>query len=189
MTKHLCIVTSNTGKFEEIQTFLQHHVPTLSVQQKAIDLPEIQSLDLEKVAITKAQSAWQQVQQPLLIDDGGFFLEAYNNFPGALSRYVIEGIGIEGIFTLAQNNSNASFRNYLVYIDKPDSYQLFEGVCTGELVRPKQYTVDKRLPYRSFFRPHGTNKTYAELKGSAQESQFHHRIKALKQFITWLQSK
>lgn len=188
-TQELYFVTGNCGKFGEVQRFFTRYVPTFSLHHADLDVPEIQSLDLKFVAIEKAKSAWEQLKKPLIIDDGGFFLDAYNNFPGALSKFVVEGIGIEGIFTLAAHNRKGYFRNYVVYIDSSDSPHLFEGICTGELVKPETYTMDKILPFRSFFKPHGSDKTYAELKGSPEEHQIHHRIKAVKKLAQWLNER
>ena len=185
MKNELHFVTGNIGKFEEIKKFFKKQAPELRVIHENIDLDEIQSLDLKKVAIHKAKQAWQEIKKPLIVDDGGFFLEAYNNFPGALSKFVMQGIGIEGIFKLAESNSQASFRTYLVFSDGPDSYQLFEGVCAGKLVRRDDAIVDPRLPYRSFFQPAGFIKSYAELMSENREHDYHHRIKALNKFLEW----
>ena len=190
MKKNLIFVTGNSGKFEEAQKIFVKHAPEIQLIQEEIDIDEIQSLDLKKIAIDKAHKAWHHVKKPLIIDDGGFFLSAYNAFPGALSKFVMQGIGIEGIFKLAERNKEASFRNYFVYIDRPGSYELFEGVCKGTFVRPEKCIVDKRLPFRAYFKPEGSEKTYAELAAQeTNEFHDHHRVKSLKKFIHWYRSK
>jgi XTP/dITP diphosphohydrolase len=147
-------------------------------------LPEIQSLDIEKVVKQKAGEAWSLLQRPLLVDDGGAYLEQYPQFPGALTKYVYEGIGLEGIWKLAKDNSRAWLMNYLLYCDGPQSFHLFKGICYGKLIEPTTI-IDPRLPYTSIFIPDGSDTLLAHLRGTQEEKAIHHRWKAARQFIMW----
>ncbi len=55
----LVFVTSNRGKVREAEAVLGRALDHL-----ALDLPEIQSLDLEEVVRAKVAAAWQQLQRP-----------------------------------------------------------------------------------------------------------------------------
>src|SRR5690242_7385651 len=103
MTKTLYFVTTNAGKFEEVKKWINELDPSIDLIQVSLDIPEHQSLDVHKVALAKAIDAWNLVKKPLLIDDGGIYLEKYNKFPGTLSKFVADGIGIEGILTLCKD--------------------------------------------------------------------------------------
>ena len=80
----LYFVTENKGKFEMIKRVLQHYGTDL--QQKAIELQEPDSDNLKEVALSKARQAFEKVRQPLIVEDTGFFLEAYKGFPGQHSK-------------------------------------------------------------------------------------------------------
>lgn len=183
---HITFVTTNNGKFEEVSRWLAQLAPFLQIEQAAIDIPEYQSLNVQEIAHSKAQHAYNLLNKPVLIDDGGLYLDKYNNFPGPLSKYVYQGIGFEGTWLLAQADPRAYFLTCLVYMYNQNSCKLFEATCQGRLIEPRNYNGHKNLPYSSIFMPIGSSKTLAELRGTQEEENYHHRFKALKEFITWL---
>ncbi len=84
MKNNIIFVTANKGKFDEVVKFISELDPTITVEQAALDLPEIQSLDVEKISVNKAELAWEQIKKPLIVDDGGIYLDQYNNRRGTL---------------------------------------------------------------------------------------------------------
>jgi non-canonical purine NTP pyrophosphatase (RdgB/HAM1 family) len=177
-------VTSNNGKFAEIKECLASSKTNIRVEQAAIDIPEIQSLDQKKVSLDKAQKAYELIQKPLLLDDGGIFLEGYNQFPGTLSKFVFQGIGFEGMFKLAENNARASFILQLVYTDGVETH-LFEGRCDGKIVQPNDFSAHPQLPFTAIFKPDGSDKTLAELRDTPEFAQYSFRQQALRKFLAW----
>jgi len=189
MTKQLIIVTTNHGKFEEIKRYLQQLDPTIIVTQEALDLPEYQDMDIRNVALGKAQHAWELLKKPLMIDDGGIYIEKYNRFPGVFTKYVYEGIGLDGIWKLAQDDPRAYMLNCLVFIDGPNSYEFFEGITKGVLTAPVPEIVHKQLPYRSIFIPEGHDKTIDQLWLNSKDQSYSHRYKAVQKFIDWYEKR
>ena len=185
--KTLLFVTTNTGKFEEVQRWVNQLDPTIALEQASLDIPEPQSLDIHTVALAKAQEAWKLLKKPLLIDDGGIYIEKYNKFPGTLAKYVFEGLGLEGIWTLAKEDPRAYFLSCLTYLENPCSYEFFEGRCYGKLIKPEHEVKSKHLPYTEIFIPNESTKTLAVLRGTEEEKACHHRFKALQKLLTWLQ--
>jgi XTP/dITP diphosphohydrolase len=189
MNKVVRFVTSNKGKFDEVRRLLQLLNASIDLEQVIFDLPEVQSLDVRTVALDKAQNAWRYLQKPLLIDDGGIYLEKYTNFPGPLTKYVYQGIGFDGFWRLAQDDPRAYFLSCLVYIDGPTSFEYFEGISKGHIIDPTHVTIsDKQLPFTVIFVPQGYNQVFADLKGRADEEHFNHRMLALKKFLLWFNS-
>jgi non-canonical purine NTP pyrophosphatase (RdgB/HAM1 family) len=184
--KTITFLTSNTSKFEDVKRYFGELAPDINVVMNNVDIPEIQSLDLEKVAQEKAKAAWHLLQQPLLIDDGGIYLERFNKFPGAFSRYVAEGIGLDGIWLLAKDDPRASFVCYLVYVDGPNSIHLFKGVTQGKIVQPSGALKNPHFPYTEIFIPDGSDTLYAELRAQGKAGQFSHRKKAITELIKFL---
>ena len=173
-------VTTNAGKFQDVSRFLAQSAPAVQLEQIALDVPEIQSLDVYEVVAAKARLIWEQLQRPFLVDDGGIYLLKYNNFPGTLSKHVFQGIGLDGVWLLAQDDPRVSFRCVIAYCTGPDSIRYFEGTNDGKLVAPSSVPCHPQLPYTAIFIPNGFIKTLAELRGSKEEQESNHRFKALK---------
>jgi non-canonical purine NTP pyrophosphatase (RdgB/HAM1 family) len=183
--KEILYVTGNPGKFEEIATYVAEHEPTLCVRQVTVDIPEIQTLDLRAIALDKAQKAWQLVRHPLLIDDAAVYFARYNQFPGTLTKFIWQGLGFEGIKRLFDEGDPARFSLYMVYIEGPQHYEIFEGVCEGTLTKPATFNALPTLPFDAIFIPHGTTKTYVQLRNSPQAPKYLYRLRALQKFLMW----
>ena len=188
MSYRIYFVTTSANKFNELSTWLAQLAPDINLEQCALDLPEIQSLDLKEVAVTKAKDAWKKIGQPLLVDDAGMFLDTYPLFPGPLTKFVHQAIGMEGIVHMAGANRKASFRNCLVYMTSPENYQVFEGVMHGILIDPAlKKESGKPLHCIDVLIPEGYDKTFAELlKMSDNIWQCHYRYVALRKFVDFL---
>jgi len=187
--QELYIVTGNSNKFKECKNYLDHALPEFRVEQKPLDLPEPQTLDIEEVAMVKAKAAWDHFKKPVLIDDGGFFLEEFPSFPGALSKYVFKGLGLEGFMRIAPVGTKCFFETCIVYADGPDSLHLFKGKCKGTFVMRPDYKPNKEMPYRPLFQPDGSTKTLEELFGTPEFETYHHRVMALKKFVEWYKNR
>ncbi len=185
MKKTIYYVTGNNGKFKEVKGYIEQHEPTIEIKQFKADIPEIQTLDQKTIAMDKAIKAWEILQKPLIVDDSGAFFEKYHKFPGTLSKFVSQGLGLDGIKKLIETGDKAFFFLYLIYVQGPDNIKMFEGKCEGTLVKPEKFSGDPNLPYDCLFIPTGSNKTYAQMRGTSEGNTYFYRIRALKNFITW----
>ena len=182
MSKRIWYATTNYGKFEEVKRYIKQHEPSIEIKQLATELHEIQSMDQKAIAVNKAEQAWNIVKEPVLVDDSGIYFEQYNNFPGTLTKFVYHGIGYEGLLKLVKENNRAFFRLYMVYKDQHKT-EIFEGLCHGQIIRPKKFEAHPKLPYDAIFLPDESDKTYAELRGTPDEHKFAYRLRALKKFL------
>lgn len=189
MKKIIYYATGNQGKFEQVKNYLEKNNPDILIKQFKAEIPEIQTLDQKKIALDKAQKAWDLLHKPLIIDDSAIYFEKYNRFPGTLTRYIFEGIGFNGILKLIETGDKANFLLYLVYIDKPKSFKIFQGKSTGTLIKPKKFSGHKKLPYSCLFIPNGSKKTYAQLNGTKEGNKYLYRLKALQKFLKWFEKK
>ena len=175
--------TGNTIKFNEVKAVIEKLAPEIIVEQCAEEIPEIQSLDQRKVAIDKATKAWEVLKAPVLVDDSGMYLEAYNNFPGTLTKFVFEGIGFKGIFKLAEKNNKAAFILNMVYLKSPEEYEIFEAKCSGKVIDTGREPL-RHAPFYPIFIPDGVTKPYADLNPSELEV-YNIRAIAIKKFLSW----
>ncbi len=178
-------VTSNIGKFNEVNEFMKRQDTCLKIKQYTLEIAEIQTLDQRAVALDKARQAWECLQKPILVDDAGFYFEKYNHFPGVLSKFIYQALGLEGIFKLVQPGDKAYFQLVLVYYYGVDRYELFEGRCEGEIVYPTVFDTASSLPYVFLFKPHGVSEALDQLKIKGQDELYNPRVIALKKFLQW----
>jgi non-canonical purine NTP pyrophosphatase (RdgB/HAM1 family) len=190
MSHDLYYVTSNPGKFAEVSHYFHILGSEVPLKQFSADIPEIQTLDQMAIAIDKAKKAFEILKKPLLIDDAAMYFEKYYKFPGTLTRYVAQGLGFEGLKRLIDDGDRAYFLLYVVYIESPDQLHIFEGACSGRLIKPDVFEGDPHLPFDVFFIPDGADITYSQMRDSFDKhADFYYRIRAMKKFLTWYKQR
>lgn len=107
-------VTTNEGKVREAESYLGDNVSALQY-----DYPEIQANSLERVAAHGARDAYDHAEEPVIVDDAGLYLEAFDGFPGPYSAYVENTLGIERVGRLARREdaTRAKFNCVIAYCD------------------------------------------------------------------------
>lgn len=160
-------VTGNPGKLAEAERLCG-----VEIQAADIDLPEIQSLDIEEVLRAKATEAFQRLRQPVVVDETALELAAFNGFPGVLIKWMLQSLGAEGLARSARDlgDPRASAKCGLLY--RSEDRELFaQGVTNGQLVVPPR--GEGGFGWDSVFQPDGHDLTYAELSGPAKDSISH----------------
>src|ERR1035437_608722 len=84
----LTLVTGSKNKAIAVQKILG-----FPIEVEEIDLEEIQSNDLEKITLHKTQEAFEKIKKPVIVDDVGLYVEALNDFPGPLVKWVLKSGG------------------------------------------------------------------------------------------------
>jgi XTP/dITP diphosphohydrolase len=138
----------------------------VSVVHANIELPEPQSYDVKQIAKEKVLYAFKQLNKPCLALDAGFFLDAWNGFPGAYAKFALEMLGVKGLLKLVENESKScSFRHCLAFMDSSLSEPVvFEVVLPGTFVQPRGVVQSFHWSELStVFVPEGHTKTLAEL--------------------------
>lgn len=92
----LVFVTSNAGKAREASVLLGRPVAA-----RALDLPEIQSLDFAEVVVAKALAGAERLGLPVLVEDSGLALPAWKGYPGPLTKFAVDAVGEAGFARLA----------------------------------------------------------------------------------------
>lgn len=186
MPKHtIYYATSNLVKFQEAEQFFKDTGSGIFLERYADDIPEIQSLDQELVALNKAREAWNRLQKPLLAEDAGIYFEKFNHFPGTLTKFIYQAIGMEGLLKLVKSHDKALFQMHLIYYYGPDQYQVFKSNCPGTIRETNVFKASKSTPFDDIFMPNGSDKTYAQLREMNELSSFNYRVKALEMFSQW----
>lgn len=176
------LVTCNRDKAAEAERILGR-----PVQTAAVDLPEIQSLDLLEVLRAKGEEAWRRLGRPLVVEETGLALDALGGFPGPLVRWMLEATGPEGIAraAIALGDPAAHARCALLYRDAAGAV-VAEGADHGELVLPAR--GDAGFGWDVVFQPAGEAATYAEL-GAEYKDRHGHRGRAWRALVLRLTAR
>jgi len=173
----LIFVTSNLDKLGEAEEVLG-----VTLDHHALDLPEIQSLDLEVVVRHKARSAWARLRRPVLVEDTSLELAGAGGFPGPLVRWLLVSVGPSGIarFAHAFADTHATVRCMACACDGGEEI-LGLGVVHGVIAESPRGR--KGFGWDSVFEPEGAGgRTYAEMSRAAKNAISHRRraLEALK---------
>lgn len=133
MTRQLKFVTTNKGKYESARSFLADK--NIKIDQFSLEIPELRTNDIEKIAIQKAMYAFKEVNDSVVVHDTGFYIDSLNGYPGFSVGYVLEKIGIEKLLKLLKEPSKATFVSYLGYMDRSlSSPVVFQDSYSGLLL-------------------------------------------------------
>ena len=105
--------TSNTKKLAVARNALKPH--GIEIEQVNLETPEIQSTSTAAVARYSAKYAAEELKMPVIKGDVGFAIEALNNFPGPLVKFINESFSAEQFARLYRDETNR--RAY--FIDAP----------------------------------------------------------------------
>lgn len=158
-------VTHSTGKLSEAERILGR-----KLDHRGIDLPEIQAVDVEAVVIFKAKEAYAQLNQPVLIEDTGLYIEAWNGLPGALIKWFVERLHVTGICQLMESTSNrqAWAKTVVATYDGLAEPRLFTGQVDGHIALTPAGTGG--FGWDPLFIPTGSNKTFAEMSAEEKDA-------------------
>jgi len=177
--------TGNIMKVEEAEKILKEF--DISLLHLPMKLLEIQSEDLEKIAVFSAQKAWEEQEKPLFVEDAGLFVEELNGFPGPYSSYVFKTISNKGILKLmSQSRDRTAHFQSVVAFCNGEKTVTFKGEVWGKISREPRGTHG--FGFDPIFIPdEGDGRTFAEMDIS-EKAAISHRTRAFKKFGEWLKS-
>ena len=174
MRDGLLFVSSNPGKVREVEAILG-----TPVEQLALDLPEIQALDVADVVRAKARAAFAEAGRPVVVEDTGLFIDALRGLPGALVRWFLVTIGPEGICALIPRGaSRAALARSAVALCDGARVEVLIGETRGIIaVAPRG---EGGFGWDPIFQPDGSSRTFAEMD-QAEKNRYSMRRRALEQ--------
>lgn len=180
--KNLYFITGNKGKLAEIESILG-----IKLQNIALDLDEIQEMDIEKIVRKKAIDAYSKIKQPLIVDDGGVYFETWNGFPGPLVKFIDKTGGVDLVLRMLKNetNRNIVLKAAIGYHDGKD-VQVFIGEIKAKIAQEPKGT--NGWSWDTIFIPESLDKTLAELTNE-EKNEISHRRKAIEKFKEYLNNQ
>lgn len=172
----LTFVTGNKNKVAEVKAILGEEL--FSVDNVALDLPELQGGDGKEIAIAKAKLAFEQVGRPCVVEDSSLGFNAHKGLPGPYVKWYLDSIGAEGLYkTLVGFEDKTGYASCIFALCRgPDDVVCFEGRVDGTIVAPRG---DGGFGWDPLFQPHeGDGRTFGEYT-KEEKNAFSHRKRAL----------
>ncbi len=162
--RNIIFVTTNLKKVEEVNALLSQY--EVKVEQLAIDYPEGKEDSIEEVCYKAAFELSHKYNRELIVEDTGLFFKAYNNFPGAMPKFVYNSIGFEGIFRLLKGKDRgAYFKSVFGYCKPGFEPRLFSAVVDGRITGMVEDSelYGEFMPYDKIFIPDGMDRVVAKM--------------------------
>lgn len=184
----ITFITSNEGKLKEVQALLG-----TGVQGLALELPEIQDLDIFAIVEHKLCTALASCSGPILVDDTALYLECMSSkdgkegLPGPLVKWFLHTIGNKSLAQMAQSMGNTRARacTVLGYADKAGNCHYFEGSVLGGVIEPQG---TQGFGFDHIFMPDGHTETFARM-GIERKNQISPRFLATQQLCDFLSGR
>jgi XTP/dITP diphosphohydrolase len=184
-------VSTNRGKAK----VLAECVTGAGYELERLELPiiEPQGSTLEAVALDKARQAFAMLEEPLVVEDSGLCVDSLAGFPGPVTKYMLETIGVPGLLRLASGlpSRTCRFVGALVFVDADGSPHCFldkQGVGTLALEADGNRCAEAWSPLWSVFIPEGASSPLSALSLAERDALWArwrtHSVYA--QFSRWL---
>jgi XTP/dITP diphosphohydrolase len=175
-------VTTNENKRREAAGILG-----FALEGAALDLREVQALEVAEVAAEKASAARAALggpREPVLVEDSGIVVEAWNGLPGAFTKWFVGSVGNGGMLRMLAPESDRSARAVCaVAVALPDgAVRVFTGEVAGEIAPEPRGSGG--FGWDPIFVPEGSSLTYAEMGEAKSEDS--HRARAFRAAREWL---
>jgi len=143
---------------------------------------------MAEIARESAKNLAEKLNKPVITEDTGLYFKAYNNFPGALPKFVYQGIGFEGIFKLLDGKDrSAYFKTVIGYCEPDKEPVLFEAEMDGKIADKIFMQATNAMPYDHIFIPDGHKKTIVEM-GMEEKNSFSQRGQAARKLGEYLKN-
>jgi inosine triphosphate pyrophosphatase len=152
---NVAFITSNKFKLMLLTDYLK-----IDINNKNIDLDEIQSTNLRAITEHKAKQAYEIIKRPVLVEDNGLQINCLGKLPGPFIKFFLQEIGIHKICQIVAH-----------YEDKSAVAAVCYGYFDGKILKNFYGEVKGSIPpkprgeghgWNPIFIPDGENNTYAE---------------------------
>ncbi len=177
------LVTGNQNKVREFSEILE-----IKLNARDLELEEIQSLDPDKVALKKAEAAYSQLKQPVVVEDSSLAIEAWKGLPGALIVWFTkETVGVDGLLKMLKEETNrtAEVKISIGYCAERGA-KVFSATTRGLITLEQK--GENGWEWDRIFQPEGFEKTYAEMSPE-EKNRVSTRKEALEKLKEFLNEK
>ncbi|MEI6054317.1 MAG: non-canonical purine NTP pyrophosphatase [Candidatus Saccharibacteria bacterium] len=134
---NITFVTGNQRKLGEAKQACKDF--DIEVEQKQLEIDEIQNHDPIKISIHKANTAFKLLKRPIVVNDSSWTIPALNNFPGGYMKDIAEWFTSKDFINLMKDKADKRIGciETVIYRDK-DLTKIFHKEFWGEIAtKPK----------------------------------------------------
>jgi non-canonical purine NTP pyrophosphatase (RdgB/HAM1 family) len=164
----IVFITGNEKKLTELQRLLP---VGLDITHQALDLDEIQSLDLHEIVRHKLYEAYEQVGKPVLVEDVSAELKSLNGLPGPFIKFFMQRLGNDALYKIAVVDDEVRIVCTMGYFDGTSEH-IVDGEMLGRVVAPRG---EGAFGFDPVIVPNGYDQTVAELGPEIKDSISHRR--------------
>lgn len=154
------------------------------MRHRELDLDEVQDLDVKRVAIEKAKTAYKIVQGPVLVEDISLtFNELGGKLPGPFIKFFMSAVGNQGLCDLIKGKDRGARAEVVYALCTGKKTYTFSGVRYGTIgKKPKGKT---NFGWDPIFTPRGETRTFAQMTSEEKHKKATRglALKKLKQFL------
>ena len=157
---NLYFLSSNEYKIAEVKSILDStSITVMAVNEK---INEIQSNDMNEIAIDKALKAFMSIGRPILVEQTGLLLKDFGNLPGGLTQIFWDSLQADNFckYFSATGTAQVIAKTVIAYCNGKQ-IQTFEGEIGGIIVSSPR--GNRAFQWDCVFQPDGFDKTFAEL--------------------------
>ncbi|OKY78230.1 MAG: Inosine/xanthosine triphosphate pyrophosphatase all-alpha NTP-PPase family [Candidatus Methanohalarchaeum thermophilum] len=182
MSIEIKFATGNIEKSKEVNSYFEE----IRFERIDVPYPEVQGR-LEEVASYGVDYVYDEIKEPVIVEDSGLLISGLNGFPGPYSSFVFETLGNSGIIKLLEDKKTREsiFKTVIGYKDN-ERKKIFEGKIEGEIAEKPR--GDNGFGYDPIFKPKNSEKTFGEMKRE-NKNEISHRRRAFSELSSWLNSK
>lgn len=107
----------------------------IPLSHEAIDLEEIQTLNIHHVTKHKLDQAYKKLLKPVLVEDLAFELVGLNGLPGTFIKFFLQTLPMQDICDLIQNKSREVIVRSVIGYQDSERVKLFEKVSLGTVTQ------------------------------------------------------
>jgi len=157
---NIYFLSSNEHKVNEMKSILDSEVITVLPVKKKIS--EIQSNDMQEIAIDKVLKAFVSIGRPIFVEQTGLILKDLGGLPGGLTQIFWDSLQADNFskYFSGTETANVIAKTVIAYCDGKQ-IQTFEGEITGIIVCPPRGNRD--FQWDCVFQPDTYIETFAEM--------------------------
>jgi non-canonical purine NTP pyrophosphatase (RdgB/HAM1 family) len=144
------------------------------LERRDLDLAESQALDPADIVEAKARDAYARLARPVVVEDSGLAIKAWNGFPGALVKWLEKSAGLETMALMLDRfpDRSATATCAVAYFDGERVVQ-GRGEVSGVIAHAPRGKGG--FGWDALFIPEGSDRTFAEMSGDEKDRVSHRR--------------
>lgn len=153
-------LSSNENKINEVKSILESdNIKVVPVREK---IKEIQSNDMEEIAIDKALRAFMSIGRPIIVEQTGLLLKDLSGLPGGLTQVFWDSLQADdfGKYFSSTGTGQVTAKTVIAYCDGKQ-IKTFEGEIMGLIISPPRGSQE--FQWDCVFQPDKYEQTFAEM--------------------------